>query len=216
MTDDESTPVVLVQRWHRIDVCAVLVDREVRWVVRDCLEAIGGDAGDYEDDPGHHPLVLADHVNAATWTLHNARTLLAGAAGADELLRWMLEREEAVAAFGYGNVVRYGTETHLYDGRLFTVTDAADRLNRDPAIDTGMQRLFGQLSAAQWIVRRGTEYSPAQSAIDNGLLAVRPRRLPHTGNPWPQIVLTDAGLTELHRLLGGTDSTVLEQEHTPR
>lgn len=208
-----SAAIVLVLRWRqRIDVCAVLADRTVRWVIRDLLEAVEGDPGDWADEPGHHPLVIAEHVHCSTWTITDARRMLDGTDRAESLLHWMREREEALAALGHGNVVRIGTEPALPDGPVHSVTEAAELLSRDRGIDTGMRRLFDALLAHGWIVRRGQEYAPAQSAVDNGLLAVRPRRVPTTGNPWPQIVLTDPGLTELHTLLGGLDRTVLDQE----
>lgn len=199
-------------RWqgHHLDVCAVLEDHRIRWVARDVLEAATGDAGDFADDPGHTP--AAQHLFAASYEYDTIRAFVPDTDDGRALLAFLAARENAIATLGYGNVVRYATSPAYYDGPLYAIARAAEILDADPSISIGAQLLFQWLLEAEWIHRRGGEYAPGELSVVAGRLAVVPRRIPTQANAYPQVVLTDSGLAELHRLLGGTDPSVLNQE----
>ena len=87
----------------------------------------------------------------------------------------------------------------------YSLREAAQILDRDPAIDTGQNRLMSTLRELGWVDRNGVPY---QRHVDAGRLAARARSYthPYTGEPVlakPQIRITVKGLHELHRLLGG-------------
>lgn len=87
----------------------------------------------------------------------------------------------------------------------YSLREAAQILDRDPAIDTGQNRLMSTLRELGWADRNGVPY---QRHVDAGRLAARARSYthPYTGEPVlarPQIRITVKGLHELHRLLGG-------------
>lgn len=87
----------------------------------------------------------------------------------------------------------------------WSVRDAAQMLSRDPAIDTGQNRLFGFIRKLGWIDRTGTPY---QKFIAKGYLDTRLQVSDHhaTGEPTlrkPQVRITGRGIVELHKELGG-------------
>lgn len=205
-----GTPAVIPFRWPnpwrtRVNVCAVITGSQIGWVVRDLLEAVEDGPGDYADEPGHDPLIIAEHALCSTWTLEQARRNLAGfEPRANSLLDWIHGREISFASVGLGNVVRLATPDLLPSiTEAYSVRTAAQLLDEDPAISVGERRLFQWLLDHDWIIRRGTEYAPTTERITFGHLAVVPRRVPLRDDPWPQVVVTPAGLTELHQLLGG-------------
>jgi len=199
-------------RWqgHHVDVCAVLENHQVRWIARDVLEAATGDAGDFAHDPGHTP--AAQHLTAAAYSLDTIRALVPHQGVGAELLRFLADRETAIAAFGHMNLARYASEPAHYDGPVYAIATAARILDADPAISIGAGLLFQWLLDAEWIYRSGDQYKPADLSVTAGRLVVVPRRIPTQRDAYPQVVLTASGLAELHALLGGTDAAVLEQE----
>lgn len=86
-----------------------------------------------------------------------------------------------------------------------SVREAAQILDRDPAINTGQGRLFVKLREFEWIDKKGEPY---QRYVDNGRLVRKLRAYTHPNNGEPrldaQIRITVKGLRDLHRLLGGT------------
>jgi len=88
----------------------------------------------------------------------------------------------------------------------YSLREAAQILSRDPAIETGQNRLAKWLRLTGWLDRRGIPY---QEQIDNGRLAVRTRTYdhPHTGEPQitTQIRVTPKGITEIHKRMGGVE-----------
>lgn len=93
------------------------------------------------------------------------------------------------------------------DGRDFSLREAAQILDRDPAISTGQNRLHTFLrSEARWIDSQGQPY---QRHVDCGRVVakVQTYKHPHTGEVTvarPQLRVTVKGLAELHKLMGGT------------
>lgn len=87
----------------------------------------------------------------------------------------------------------------------YSLRDAAQILDRDPAIETGQNRLLGSLHDLGWVDGKGIPY---QKQVDQGRLVARTTTYahPHTGEPTlakPQVRITPKGLQELHKLLGG-------------
>lgn len=91
----------------------------------------------------------------------------------------------------------------------FSVREAAQILDRDPAISTGERRLFATLRAITWIDRTGQPY---QAQVDAGRLV---RKLTTWTHPTdgPQVAcqtrITAKGLRQLHERLGGRAQLVL-------
>lgn len=93
----------------------------------------------------------------------------------------------------------------------FSVADAAKILSRDPAIDTGRNRLFGILHEMDWAYVQNADhrYRAKQYAIERRWLSELPQSYSHpvTGELTlgaPQLRITVKGLHELHKRLGGT------------
>jgi DNA-damage-inducible protein D len=88
----------------------------------------------------------------------------------------------------------------------YSLRDAAQILDRDPAISTGQNRLAKTLRELLWTDRNGTPY---QRHVDLGRLAVRSRTYAHPSTGEDQLTrqvrITARGLHDLHRLMGGTD-----------
>lgn len=87
----------------------------------------------------------------------------------------------------------------------YSLRDAAQILDRDPAIRTGQNRLGAYLRQIGWVDRKSVPY---QSRVDQGLLCSRARHYEHprTGERVladPQLRITAKGLGRLHALLGG-------------
>lgn len=89
----------------------------------------------------------------------------------------------------------------------YEVADAAKMLAR-AGVETGRQRLFGQLESIGWIYRATSgKWKARQSAVDNGYLAEKPmsHHHPRTGelvlDP-PQVRVTLRGLERLRVRLG--------------
>lgn len=95
---------------------------------------------------------------------------------------------------------------HLADDAVgdYSVREAAQILDRDPAIKTGQNRLFKTLREIGWTDRTNRPY---QHHVNVGRLAVkmRPYDHPYTGEQMldSQVRITAKGLSDLHKALGG-------------
>lgn len=79
----------------------------------------------------------------------------------------------------------------------YAVRDAAFVLNRDPAINTGQNRLFDWLRANRWIDDRSVPYASHAPHVTL-------RVYEHDGRTHQQVRITAAGLALLHKRLGGS------------
>lgn len=86
----------------------------------------------------------------------------------------------------------------------YALRDAAQVLDRDPAVEIGEKRLARYLREIGWLDRKSTPY---QRQVDAGRLVQRPNPYthPHTGEQRQstQVRITPKGLQELHKRLGG-------------
>jgi DNA-damage-inducible protein D len=92
----------------------------------------------------------------------------------------------------------------------YSVADAAKILSRDPAIQLGERRLFSQLRELGWVYRQRSDnrWRSMQTAVEAQRLSEIPASHyhPRTGAlvlDAPQLRVTQKGLHELHRRLGG-------------
>lgn len=92
----------------------------------------------------------------------------------------------------------------------YSVADAAKILSRDPVISIGRDRLFTELSDAEWIYRQRSDrrWRVYQTQIDNGRMSELPQHYENrdtgeTALAAPQVRIRVKGLRELHRQLGG-------------
>lgn len=86
----------------------------------------------------------------------------------------------------------------------FSVREAAQILNRDPAIATGQRRLFAYLKAEGWLAPGGLPY---QRHVEVGRLALRVGSFEKNSGEsvvTRQVRVTVKGLHGLHKRLGGT------------
>lgn len=92
----------------------------------------------------------------------------------------------------------------------YSLREAAQILDRDPAISTGQNRLSKYLKEIGWTDRKGTPY---QQHVDAGRLALRTLSYPHphTGvdQVTRQIRITIKGLHALHKRMGGQGPLLL-------
>jgi hypothetical protein len=98
----------------------------------------------------------------------------------------------------------------------FSVADAAKILSRDPAIETGRNRLFGILHELDWAYVQNADhrYRAKQYAVERRWLSELPQSYTHprTGELTlgaPQLRVTVKGLHELHKRLGGTATVAI-------
>lgn len=153
-----------------------------RWVTHEVLPAIRK-TGSYSTAPALDPTSMEGVqliLAAATTALAKVQELTPKAAAWDELAS--------------------------ADGD-YEVADAAKMLAR-AGVETGRQRLFGQLESIGWIYRATSgKWKARQSAVDNGYLAEKPmsHHHPRTGelvlDP-PQVRVTLRGLERLRVRLG--------------
>jgi len=154
------------------------------WVVGEVLPAIRK-TGSYGAAPAHQiPQSFAEALELAA---RQARELEAATERVAEL-------EPAARAW-----------EHLADASGdYSLREAAQILDRDPAISTGQNRLSRYLREIGWCDPKGTPY---QSQVDLGRLAVRTRTYDHPITREPtattQIRITTKGLYALHKLMGG-------------
>lgn len=95
----------------------------------------------------------------------------------------------------------------------YSLRDAAQILDRDPAIKTGQNRLGQYLRQVAWLDRKGVPY---QRAVEAGYVRSRARsyKHPRTGEDMvgdPQVRITGKGLAWLHRHLGGSEPLETER-----
>lgn len=119
--------------------------------------------------------------------------------------------EEADRADGLAHQVAVLTPSAASWDRLaesvgdYSLRDAAQILDRDPAIKTGQNRLAAYLREIAWCSADGRPY---QRHVEAGRLVLRSRTYEHpvTGESTPttQVRITPKGLGELHRLMGGS------------
>ncbi len=92
----------------------------------------------------------------------------------------------------------------------YSVREAAQILDRDPAISTGQNRLFATLKDIGWIDGSGQPY---QNHVDSGRLVRRTTAYthPHTKEPvlTSQLRITVKGVQTLRRTLGGSSQDAL-------
>ncbi|GII98357.1 phage antirepressor protein KilAC domain-containing protein [Sediminihabitans luteus] len=151
-----------------------------RWVTHEVLPTIRR-TGQYGSAPAQFDLTSMENValviEAAQQALARVRVLEAPAAAWESL---------ADAAGDY------------------SLRDAAQILDRDPAIATGQNRLARYLRTVRWLDASGTPY---QRYVEQGLLCSRARHYDHprTGERMlsTQVRVTAKGLGRLHELLGG-------------
>lgn len=94
-------------------------------------------------------------------------------------------------------------------GGDYSVREAAQILDRDPAISTGQNRLFAYLREIGWLDKRSEPY---QAQVDGGRLTRRVTGgYDHDGEHVAtcQARVTPKGLHELHKRLGGTGPLLL-------
>jgi anti-repressor protein len=167
----------------------VLADDFQDWVTDDVLPTIrktGGYGNQFE--------IPATFPEALELAARQARQLEAAEARNTEL--------EPVAA----------SWTQLADATGdYSLREAAQILDRDPAIQTGQNRLAKTLKNVGWTDRNGQPY---QRYVDLGRLVIRTRSYDHpiTGESQAttQVRVTVKGIHALHRLLGGTGAVLLE------
>jgi len=92
----------------------------------------------------------------------------------------------------------------------YSLREAAQILDRDPAISTGQNRLSKYLRQISWTDRTGQPY---QAQVDTGRLVVRTRDFFNSGVGEQQVTtqlrITVKGLQKLHELLGGSGPLLL-------
>lgn len=93
----------------------------------------------------------------------------------------------------------------------FSLRDAALILNRDPAINTGQNRLKSKLADLGMIDRRDTPYATHGKHLTERPQTYTDRDTGEKRNAKPQIRITYAGLRYLHRRLGGVAPLRFEQ-----
>lgn len=101
-------------------------------------------------------------------------------------------------------------------GGTYSVRRAATILARDPNLRTiGQQSLFDAMSRLGWITRELGIWIPAAEPLAEGWLLRHKVRLGHERRGervlYPQIRVTDSGLHELHKRLGGIATLTLDE-----
>lgn len=206
------------------DVCVIIADGAVEIVARDVLEALGYDLGEWAADPSHEkPTSFIQHAAARTWSRATIAEIFSSVVDDERpamFFRWLDARLGELNQYG----LRALEERTLYGTRdpraaaapdvddaqrkvpeFFSVAAAARILDRDPAISIGRQALFEHLHKVAWISREGRAWVPAEGIPALGLLARQDVNVPQFSRdePYPQVVITAAGLRALHQRLGG-------------
>jgi prophage antirepressor-like protein len=130
-----------------------------------------------------------------------------------EALRGWADAVDQVAALEHQvaelePVARFAT-TLAAAGGDWSVREAAQILDRDPAIQTGERRLFTTLKAIGWLDRTGQPY---QGHVNVGRLVCRVGHYRDARTDelvaYSQVRVTPKGLRDLHQRLGGQASLV--------
>lgn len=211
-----------IETSETFEVCVTVTSRHIRIVARDALAAAGLPvAGGLEFDPPcafmpGNEVDVPTHSTAQAWTheqLLDVIAVLEDEPRPAAFLRWLDKRLHELAAYG---LHRLAAEAHAsgyvdVEGEpvkvpeVFSIREAARLLERDPAITIGQARLFEYLSAIGWIERAAGVWVPRAHVRTSGLLTTQHVAERHSSHdePYPQLILTVAGVLELHRRLGG-------------
>jgi anti-repressor protein len=160
-----------------------------RWITHDVIPAIRR-TGTYS---------VAPQWNIPT-TLAGALQLAADQARQIDQQTARIAELEPAAAFA---------DTLSGTGNDYSLREAAQVLDRDPAIRTGRNRLLNTLKAIGWVDRTGQPY---QGQVDNGRLVRKlstwrdEQRIIHTE---VTVRVTAKGLRALHERLGGVSTLAL-------
>jgi hypothetical protein len=101
-----------------------------------------------------------------------------------------------------------------YASKNYSVARAASILSRDPALQYGQTSLFETMRRALGWIHRHPDgaWRPSDEAVKAGWLFVQPRSIPGPRASYPQVRVTEAGLTELHTRLGGLANLNLDDQ----
>lgn len=94
----------------------------------------------------------------------------------------------------------------------YSVREAAYILNRDPAIDTGQNRLFVQMRAMRVIDSRDIPYANHARHVKLRARSFTNRATNEETAAKPQVRITAEGLAYLHKRLGGTAPLRLDEQ----
>jgi anti-repressor protein len=93
----------------------------------------------------------------------------------------------------------------------YSVREAAYILNRDPAIDTGQNRLFNELRRMRVIDSRDIPYADHARHVKLRARSFTNRATGEETPAKPQVRITAEGLAYLHKKLGGTEPLRLDE-----
>jgi len=209
LLDDEPTT---------FEVCVTVAGGRVEVIARDALAAAGLELGEYSTDPACSSTPYAAHADARGWSFELCADILAVVDDQPRpaaFLRWLEQRMHDLHKVGVHHFERpeaqraYDVDEHgtpVKTPEHFSIREAARILDRDPVISLGQGRLFELLATYGWIRRDGNVWRPAPGIPARGLLAVQDVAEKHYSRhePYPQVIVTVAGLHELQRRLGGT------------
>lgn len=218
-----ASPAIVPFRWvgHGVDVCVTVRNREVRFIARDVLEALGQELQEpLLSDPSHVGPLL-DHVNAAAWTVEQACNVIGVLDTRDsrQLELWMADRVAEVHAWHDEAPETPVREPVILPGvdpasiaipdataeeRTWSVAQVAKILSRDPSIQIGQHSLFDWMHMRAWIEKHSDVWVPNSLMLAIGYLRTLERKIPAQKDPYPQILITGRGIQKLHELLGGT------------
>ena len=212
------------------NVCAVIRGGALSFIIRDVLEAIEADLGEYALDRSHDaPTSYAEHATAHTWTRAEIEVALGRPAlrtnpAIPGFLRWLDERVadleqvgldtiERTTSFGTGHRPAAPTPAVPSVSTLpqyYSVAATARILSRDPGIGIiGRDALFEQLHKLAWVNRIADSWKPHRELILLGFLLTQHVTVPARTNAYPQVLITPAGIESLHTRLGGTATLTL-------
>ena len=212
--------VVIPYRWvgHGRDVRVCRVDGAWRYVADD-LEPIIGPLhliADVVMTPGEILDVDIAGVELATISRGHVAMWLAAAPLTDDIddFRTWFARLSAELDGTAESVLAAAThpEPAATAQHLYQVADAARILSRAPGVEIGPIQLFKLMHRLGWIERDDAqEWTPTEAGRRAGYLTTRPMRI---GDSWTahylQVVLAEAALTELQRVLGGSAPLALD------
>ena len=212
------------------DVCAVLEIRNVADVVATLdddekgvatVDTLGGDQRvGVINEPGLYSLILRSRKPEAKqfkrWVTHEVLPQIRKTGRySPDVPRSLPEALRAYAAEVEAHeqtkarVVELQPRAESWDtladtGADYSVREAAYILNRDPAIKTGQQRLFGLLRAWKLIDSQDRPYANHSTHVTLRPQTRTSHRTQEKVPAKPQVRVTVAGLNYLHRKLGGT------------
>lgn len=210
-------------RWvgHGVDVCLTVRNREVRFIARDVLEALGAELHEpLKSDPSHVG-PLTEHAQAVSWDLNQARDVIStlDTRESRQLALWMADRVAEVHAWHDEAPETPVREPVILPGvdpasitipdapaqeRTWSVAQVAKILSRDPSIQIGQHALFDWMHMRAWIEKHSDVWVPNSLMLAIGYLRTLERKIPAQKDPYPQVLITGRGIQKLHELLGGT------------